>query len=220
MVAEIIEATDFGKGPGIVYMGDIQHVTMYLFFFLSGLCDVLVQRQCRVAVPGLDYAAGSLAFAVEWLLFSEHLRGRSPLDVHVHSLLLYVIAACVGVTLLEYKCPHNVLFALMRCAMVLLQGTWFFQVAFILHPPSPSFHHWDEQDHQNLMLATVLFIWHLGGCLVFVVLIFALLCKLYDSCCATFELDADGVALLKLSDIEEENDTDIDASEDETQTLL
>ncbi|ELU07918.1 hypothetical protein CAPTEDRAFT_37161, partial [Capitella teleta] len=172
MMAELYAATGYGDNSSGIVWGDIQHLTMYLFFFLSGLIDVLTQRRCLAVPPGSDYALASLAFGAEWLLFSEHLRGRPPLDVHLHSILLYVIAACVMVTLLEYKHPHCLLLGLLRCACVLLQGTWFFQVGFVLYPPTPHLHHWDEDDHENMMLATVIFIWHLGACVVFVVIMF------------------------------------------------
>ena len=56
--------------------------------------------------------------------------------------------------LLPCSCNHD----LNNLTLFLLQGLWFCQVAFILYPPWGE--KWDENDHQQLMLVTLTFIWN------------------------------------------------------------
>lgn len=50
------------------------------------------------------------------------------LDVHVHMLLLYAVFGGALVCLLEVFHRGNVLLELLRAALSLLQGSWFWQV--------------------------------------------------------------------------------------------
>ncbi len=56
--------------------------------------------------------------------------------------------ACVVSTLAEMFQPTNVMPALCRVYFTLLQGTWFYQIAFILY--APSHNKWDEDDHTQV----------------------------------------------------------------------
>lgn len=49
--------------------------------------------------------------------------------------------------------------ALGRTYFTFLQGTWFCQVGFILYPPRWMFH-WDKDDHEQMMIVTVIYSWH------------------------------------------------------------
>ena len=182
VVSEFWAATDYGQENHFVYMGDLQHVTMFAFFALSGLVDVLVHYK-KILPEKTDYAVAAMAFSVEWILFSHHLHGRRMLDVHVHTLLLYVVAACVLATILEAKYSKSIYVAQARAFFVLLQGTWFWQVGFMLY--SPSWHPigWETNNPEHVMLATMVFTWHAAGviCAMFIIAIFVK--KVYPKCC-------------------------------------
>lgn len=66
-------------------------------------------------------------------LFLYHLHGRDALDVHVHMLLLYAVFGGALVCLLEVFHRGNVLLELLRAALCLLQGSWFWQVSRNVH---------------------------------------------------------------------------------------
>ena len=119
----------------------------------------------------------------ELVLFKFHLHGRGDLDVLVHTLLLILIAGCIVATLTEYKFSANPLAAYTRAWMVLLQGTWFIQVGFILYPPLPFMLHWEQEDHQQMMLATMMFTWHMAADTILVFLISALSRSCYRRWC-------------------------------------
>lgn len=65
---------------------------------------------------------------------------------------------------------NNVLPAICRAYFIVLQGTWLFQVGFILYPLS-FMGGWDQENHDQMMITTMIFTWHFAG----VFLLFSLL---------------------------------------------
>jgi hypothetical protein len=124
--------------------GNIQHATMYFFFCLVGL-QALILDHCP-ALPQrrqLEYMSVALALAIEALLFKFHLDGRTKVDIVMHTLILYVLYSGVIVTLIEMQYKSSVLLSLGRSYFMMLQGTWFMQLAFSLYSPwsDPWGHH-------------------------------------------------------------------------------
>ncbi|XP_076466397.1 transmembrane protein 45B-like [Babylonia areolata] len=146
-------------------IGNAQHITMYFFFGLTGVFDVLVLKD--LAPRGSDYAAVGVALMVEGALFKFHLFGRDELDVLLHTLLLYVIGFSVLVLVVEAAFRNNALLPLLRGLLFMQQGTWFWGVAYILYNPFPGARPWDPEDHHALMLAVVCFSWHAAVNLLF-----------------------------------------------------
>lgn len=152
-------ATGF-KGGRFVHMGNTQHVSMYLFYLFSGLVDVLTN--CRFPFPtDTDYVGLLLAVTVEGLLFHFHLHGRAHLDVLIHTILVYVIAAEAACVIVEMCRKHSSLAALGRGYCGMLQGTWFWQVGFMLYSPLQGSPTWDVHSHDDMMLAASVFTWHM-----------------------------------------------------------
>lgn len=54
------------------------------------------------------------ALLVEMVLFAFHLHGRSEMDKHVHILLVYTIASCIIVSIVEAFQERSVKAALSR----------------------------------------------------------------------------------------------------------
>lgn len=159
---EIITALRDGK---FVVFENSQHISMYLFYMFSGIVDVLTNNRFPLP-PGTDYVALFLAISVEGLLFHFHLHGRPPLNVLTHTVLVYVTAAEAACILIELTKPHSVLAALGRAYFGILQGTWLWQLAFMLFGRYPYHPAWEENNPDNLMLAASVFAWHmLGGLL-------------------------------------------------------
>ncbi|CAL4082409.1 unnamed protein product, partial [Meganyctiphanes norvegica] len=159
-------ATGFEDGK-FTHINNAQHMTMFFFFGMNGVMDLL--NFYRVPLPpDLDYVSAVLGFCMEGLLFYYHLHGRAPMDVQVHMLLFYVVACCAISTALEMKYKHNVLPALGRIYFTLLQGTWFYQIGFILYPPGAE--PWSQHDHRQMMIVTLVFAWHNAVIFVFMAL--------------------------------------------------
>ncbi|KAL3221481.1 hypothetical protein MRX96_029380 [Rhipicephalus microplus] len=159
-------ATAFKHGH-FTEMGNAQHVSMYLFYLLSGLVDVMTN--CGFPFPPhTDYVTLLLAVTVEGLLFHFHLHGRPHLDVLVHTLLVYTVAAEAACIIAEMCRPRSVFASLGRAYFCLLQATWFWQVGFILYSPLPAHPAWDVHSHMDMMLAASVFTWHMMALLLYI----------------------------------------------------
>ena len=155
---EIITGTSDGK---FTALGNGQHATMFFFFGLSGVLDLLLYFKAPLP-KDVDYVINLLAVGVEGLLFHFHLHGRDDLDVLLHTLLIYVITLNLVAICVEMRYRNNLLAALSRSYFFFLQGTWFWQVGFILYNPNPNAEKWKGDDHDELMIATMFFTWHCG----------------------------------------------------------
>jgi len=71
-------------------------------------------------------------------------------SIKVHMFLFNVIVVCAISCLLEMIYPKNVLPALCRVMFTILQGTWFYQIGFILYPPIGD--KWSEDDHMQVRI--------------------------------------------------------------------
>ena len=138
------------------------HSTMYAFFALSGVIDLLTWYT-RLPLPrGLGLLSLATAFAVEGMLFAFHLEGRPALDVRLHTMLYGIIFATAITICMELAWRGNVLFPVARAYLTALQGTWFYQIAFTLHGSKP----W-QNIPDNVAFLSIALAWHL--LLVFVV---------------------------------------------------
>uniref|UniRef100_A0A1A7ZX49 Transmembrane protein 45A n=1 Tax=Nothobranchius furzeri TaxID=105023 RepID=A0A1A7ZX49_NOTFU len=145
------------------YLHNWQHATMYLFFGLAAAVS-LITHSTEAAPPALDRLMLGIAFFNEGFLFLYHLHGRSMLDVHVHQLLLYAVFGQALIAFLEVFHRGNIILELLRCTLTLLQGSWFWEIGFVLYPPSgPA---WDLKDHSNMMFITMCYSWHLAFALL------------------------------------------------------
>lgn len=73
----------------------------------------------------------AMAFVIEGLLFAFHLRG-DLLDVEIHTLLVITIFLTAVVIFAEIQHKSNVLLSALRANLVIMQGVWFVQAAYIL----------------------------------------------------------------------------------------
>ncbi|XP_045422785.1 transmembrane protein 45A-like [Lemur catta] len=142
------------------------HFTMYFFFGLVGVADILcfTIRSLPSSLPKLML---SNALFVEAFIFYNHTHGREMLEIFVHGLLVLVIFLTGLVTFLEFLLQNNVLLELLRSSLILVQASWFFQIGFVLFPPSgaPS---WNLTDHDNIMFLTICFCWHYAVSLIII----------------------------------------------------
>jgi len=165
------------NGGRFVNFGNLQHMTMYTFFFLSGVTDLLCIRKSPQGLtpllpPGSDYFVLMTAAVVEWLLFKFHLHGRNPLDVMVHTLLGHTILAAVVVVAAECHFRRSALLGYIRSILVLLQGLWFISVGYILHNPWGPLP-FSADKHEDHMIVTCIFAWHILGSILIAVAVTA-----------------------------------------------
>ncbi|KAM4701466.1 transmembrane protein 45A isoform 1-T1 [Discoglossus pictus] len=139
------------------YIMNWQHSTMYLFYGISGVVDIITHTTKAVPVA-VDRMMLSIAVFVEGFLFYYHVHGRQMLDIHVHLLLLVAVFGGALCIFLEVFHRGNIILELFRSSLCILQGSWFWQIGFVLYPPRGP--EWDLTDHNNMMFITMCYCWH------------------------------------------------------------
>ncbi|KAM9299624.1 transmembrane protein 45B [Gastrophryne carolinensis] len=152
-----------GPERGWVQLMNWQHSTMYFFYGLSGVVDVLTYLPLKVP-RGLDRLTLALAVFIEGLLFYFHVQGRPHLDQHIHSLLLIAVFGGAVSIAIEVFLRDNIVLELFRSSLSILQGSWFFQIGFVLFPLGGA-PEWNQEDHGNIMFITMCFCWHYAAAL-------------------------------------------------------
>uniref|UniRef100_A0A131YWQ9 Dermal papilla derived protein n=1 Tax=Rhipicephalus appendiculatus TaxID=34631 RepID=A0A131YWQ9_RHIAP len=154
-------------GDGVIDAASAQHKSVYTFYMLDGIVDVAYNAGFPCP-PNTDYAALVLAVISEGLQFYLHVHGRPHLDLMIHTLMVYIVAALVTCLLAEMCWPRSVLASLGRAYFCVLHGTWLWQIGFILYHPLPAFKPWDVNSPMDSMLAASAFAWHMMAVLVYV----------------------------------------------------
>ncbi|XP_026184818.1 transmembrane protein 45B [Mastacembelus armatus] len=142
-----------------------QHSTMYLFFGISGI-TLLASTTSKLVPAGVDRFGLSLALFVEGFLFYYHVHSRPLLDAHIHTLLLFPVFGGSVSTMMEVFIKENIILELLKACLFILQGSWFYQIGFVLYPLNGS--EWDLTLHENVMFVTMCFCWHLTMALLLV----------------------------------------------------
>lgn len=143
--------TAFNSEWKFVNYGNTQHMVMFFFFGINGLVEIVVSKSesanrvlfsstdtersniaSNYLPKGTEYFSVLVAVFIEGLLFAFHLHGRSPLDIHVHTLLIISIFITFLAVANEWKHRNSILAAIVRSLCFLLQGTWFIQVILLL----------------------------------------------------------------------------------------
>ena len=157
----------------------VHHATIYIVYCLHA-AQALVQ-DLLPPLPErrqLEYSGYVIALSVMALLFIFHLHGRPKQDVAMHMFLVNTLITAVIVTLVELWQKNNVILALGRSYLAMLQGTWFFQLGYTLYNPwrKSQEEHNNAQLHQTsdmaIMTAATLFCWHMITLFVLYVIIF------------------------------------------------
>ncbi|CAM4767351.1 unnamed protein product [Rotaria magnacalcarata] len=100
-----------------------QHIAMFFSFGFAAFIEILVNAKYNLP-KGIEFLANILAFGVEGFLFHFHLHGRSEIDIHAHTLLVYNIGFCILAGIWEFNRPNQILATYCRITATLLQGAW------------------------------------------------------------------------------------------------
>uniref|UniRef100_A0A383W5U1 Transmembrane protein 45B n=1 Tax=Tetradesmus obliquus TaxID=3088 RepID=A0A383W5U1_TETOB len=132
-----------------------QHALMYSSFAVSGVIDLI--GYFTPLPPGTEQGFLSLSFLVETLLMGMHAK-PNELDQLVHTLLTWIMVACIVISAAEIAAPQSLLLALLRGMLVFFQGTWFWHVGAIMFKDSMA---WDMNDMGGVMFVPVVFCLHM-----------------------------------------------------------
>ena len=152
-------ATLFDKNSGEFLSANLpnyQHAMMYCFFGLTGIVELVIWYDILPLPPKIDYLAMAFAFWMEGFLFSVHLHGRDELNARLHSILYVIIFITAAIFTLATFCDQVLPFlSFVKIYLLSLQGTWFFQIAFVLYGPKP----W-KNIHSNVEFVAIAFALH------------------------------------------------------------
>jgi len=130
-------------------MSNLMIITMYGFFLISGVIDLLVFFCGYLVLPeGIQSLILSFCFIVEALTFYS-LSSESSVNLHIH--LLALILACSLTSLLELVYEAR-LIKYCRCFFTLLQSSWLLQTGYLVGTDNFTDFEW----------ASIYFTWHLG----------------------------------------------------------
>ncbi|XP_038601029.1 transmembrane epididymal protein 1A-like [Tachyglossus aculeatus] len=144
-----------------LFPSEWQHVTMFGFFALSGWVDLVSWVWLARRQEGLERAALALAFHVLALLLLTHSQGKDPVENRVHFLLLLPAFLMALVLTLELWAPDQPQLWVAKTWLLLVQGSWLLQIAFMLYRP-PTGQPWRGDNPADLMFLSTFFCWHLA----------------------------------------------------------
>ncbi|KAM5281147.1 transmembrane protein 45A-like [Ctenodactylus gundi] len=181
------------------------HFTMYFFFGLLGVTYILC-----FTIGSLPFSLIKLmlsnALFVESFVFQIHTHGREMLDIFIHQLLVLASFLAGVVAFMEFLIHNNVLLELLRSSLMLLQGSWFWQIGFVLYPPS-GVPKWDLADHDSCMFLAICFCWHYALAYIILGMNYALATWFVKSRCK--KLCPSQVKLLKNAEEEQTSEEDM-----------
>ncbi|XP_022243062.1 transmembrane protein 45B-like [Limulus polyphemus] len=146
---------------------DIQHVSMYCMFVLSGIVDILCYSNI-IFPKGTSNFVLALAFGVETLMFLNT-ETKSSLEKEVHYLMICTVILCVISTLAEMRFPTHIPLKFLRSYFTLLQGCWSVQMGFLLksaYSSTPYLCQWISSTNKPDKVCTwvsLMFSWYVGG---------------------------------------------------------
>lgn len=139
------------------HLNNHSHTVMYCFFSLSGIIDLILWYSKTPLPPGIDYIILSTCFWIEGFLFYFHLHGHAEISMRLHIILYILIFITASVVLAEsFLRRDQLLLSLIRAVLTGVQGSWFFQIAFVLYGPNA----WENSPH-NVEFLSIAFGWHL-----------------------------------------------------------
>lgn len=144
-----------------VFSNNWHHITMYGFFMLSGVVDIVSQAcQARQSLK-LERAAEALAFCVLALLMMAHIENKSILEVRVHILFIVPTFLVSLVLAIEVWVPDQPQLWVLKTWLGLVLSTWMLQLCLVMYIP-PSGQSWRSENHEDLAFLAIFFCWHLG----------------------------------------------------------
>jgi hypothetical protein len=156
----------------------IQHATMYAFFFLSGIVDLIVMcNGCEI-----PRKAGKVLFSVAFLaegslfLFHTSHMQHSLLNLRVHLLLGVGGLSCGIAAALRVFKGRNIFINLFFSLSLSFEGTWLLQAAYTLYVYGDL---WHGNNYMDVMYISVIALWHVLGGMVFTLLMWLFVWLVY-----------------------------------------
>ncbi|XP_077992801.1 transmembrane protein 45B-like [Glandiceps talaboti] len=158
------------KNGELQHPNEWQHFTMYSYFAISGIVDIISQKVLKRRAPSLEKLFLALAFGVESLLLYNHRHGKDMMENNIHILVFIAAFGSTITTALEIWNPKAYILPFMTAGFALLQGSWFFHAAFIIYRQE-----WDPSDHSGVMFVTMAYCWHMAMDMLIMAIVYGLM---------------------------------------------
>ncbi|KAM5291906.1 transmembrane epididymal protein 1A-like [Ctenodactylus gundi] len=146
---------------GFLFKDSWQHVTMYAFFLLAGVVDIVNFSCLARKAMKLQQAAEALAFFVMTLLLATHFQNKGPLEVRVHSLWMLSTCLLALALAIEAWVPDQPSIWVFKSWMGLVFTSWLIHLSVLLYVP-PTGQHWRGDNADDMTFTSTFFCWHLG----------------------------------------------------------
>ncbi|XP_054830692.1 transmembrane protein 45B-like [Eublepharis macularius] len=182
-----------------------QHTTIYLFYGISGVMDMVASRT-KVLPGAMDRMVLSLALFVESFQLYYHIQNQVMLERHLHQLLLPAITGAAVCIFLEILFNDVVVFKILKTSLCILQGSWLWQMAFVFDPPSGS-PEWNQMDHDNVMFLTMCYCGNFAFALTITIVNYTMVTWIVHS--KMKQVSTMEVGLLKMAEHDQESEDEI-----------
>ncbi|KAL6045160.1 hypothetical protein STEG23_013851 [Scotinomys teguina] len=159
-----------------VFKDNWQHVTMFGFFILSGVVDIVSQSHLARWGVKLERAAEALAFYVLIMLMVTHVENKSSLEIRIHLLLMIPSFLLALVLTVEVWVPHHPPIWILKSWLGLLLSNWMMQICEMYVPPTGQ--PWRADDPMDHAFLTIFFCWHMALAAALFITIYGL-CSLW-----------------------------------------
>ncbi|VDQ13909.1 unnamed protein product [Trichobilharzia regenti] len=150
----------------------------YTSMCLASLLDILI---ATIITPpnGIDYIAHALPFFI--LTYCSRAQSfQQTLVTQTTRLLISYWGFFTGSSIIsEMILNKSVIWTWIKCFAVIFQGSWIFNTGIILNPINRQ--PWDEDSHENLMYAVIIFVWHMFFIIIAQLMILLIIAKCYNA---------------------------------------
>ncbi|CAH6792176.1 transmembrane epididymal protein 1A [Phodopus roborovskii] len=159
-----------------VFKDNWQHATMFGFFVLSGVVDMVSQSRLAHWGVKLERAAEALAFYVVILLMATHIENKSSMEIRVHLLLMVPSFLLALVITVEIWVPNHPPLWILKCWLGLVFSNWMFQICEMYVPTTGQ--PWRSDSPTDHAFLTVFFCWYMALAAAMFITIYGL-CSLW-----------------------------------------
>ncbi|CAN6167134.1 unnamed protein product [Urochloa humidicola] len=177
------------------HLHNFEHASISLALLIFAAVTIHMDRVRATNRDAVSQLVAAAAFAQQLLIFHLHSADHMGVEGQYHWLLQTVIAVTLSTTVLGIPYPRSFTVSLVRSASLVFQGVWFIVMGVMLWTPAlipkgcflnlEEGHdvvrcRTDEALERAKSLVNLQFSWYLTGTVVFVVLFYLQLTKLYS----------------------------------------
>ncbi|KAF8695072.1 hypothetical protein HU200_037680 [Digitaria exilis] len=176
------------------HLHNFEHASISLALLIFAAVTIHLDRARAPMRDAVSQLVAAAAFAQQLLIFHLHSADHMGIEGQFHWLLQTVIAVTLATTLLGIPCPRSFTVSLVRSASLVFQGVWFIVMGVMLWTPEliPKGCFLNREEGHDVVrcrtddaldraksLVNLQFSWYLTGTVVFVVLFYLQMAKLY-----------------------------------------